>query len=541
MNHSKQSDQTLVWFKRLLLLSPLIFIFYLTRLHIGPLPTNVLELYTGALLLFWIFGLWKLDFQIPQFHRKSSFIIISLFVLSFVIATVTTVINLPPEHIKVPLGILKGWVLAPALLYLMISSTFRTKKDLQLLIDSFIASLSLVALISLIQYITGIFPGPSATYDLRLVWPYLDPWTGEGASANYPALFLSPPLMLAFFSLFKKEGEDKVTNKLFYLTCTLVLTITIYFTKSFGAWLSIIAASSLIIVLRSKHKFVTIALSFILLLLLILSQWSTEKFQWALKTDGDSSTSERIRIWKVSWEMIKESPLTGIGLGQFQTQFELQSPAILGREVTRKEINHALHAHNTPLMFWASTGLLGLISFTLLLLCWLIGIPKRYRFLLLAPFAYLIIHGLIDVFYFKNDLAFSFWFLGSLITVSKNSSIISGHIVHGIKKGRELGFPTANLNLDIHPDVNYGVHLVEVKFPGKKRRGLLYFGPRMTKGLPESIVCEVTILDYSGDLSGKKMNFGIIKKLREPMSFKSPNELKEQIEKDFLIAKNIKI
>jgi hypothetical protein len=191
-------------------------------------------------------------------------------------------------------------------------------------------------------------------------------------------------------------------------------------------------------------------------------------------------------------------------------------------------------------MFWLSNGLLGFLSFVFLVVVWLLPLSREWRWLLTAPLLYYLAHGLIDTFYWKNDLAYSFWFFGGLITIAHNLNIVTGRVGHGIKVGRELGFPTANIRLEKKIDKPYGVYIVSLKIENIKKRGLLYYGPRMTDGLPAEIVCEITVLDFEDDLYEKKMSFKIGKFLRGPLKFSSSEQLKAQIQKDVLAARHMK-
>jgi O-antigen ligase len=537
-------------FRIALICLPALFLLYLVRFWVWflyPLPTNLLEFTTGVLFFLWLIGLWKFQFPRPVFSSRWHLFAVVLFLLASTIATAQIVLHLDMGR-SVPLGIWKGWFVAPALYYLMLISCFRGKKDLNLLIDSGLGIVSLTASLMLLQYFTGFFSEITATYDGRLVWPYLDPLSGLGTSGNYPAFFLAPFLCLAVLRLISfRDSAQKYIDPLFYGACILVLSLALYFTKSYGSWIAIIGATALcsFFVLKGKKKWIGIPLLSLLLLAgLYADQKNTEKFQFALDTTEEvtiSSGSERLNIWKVSGDLIQRDPIWGVGPGQFQRSFERQAPDTLGREVSRKEINHALHPHNTFLMFWLSNGLLGILSFILLIFVWIIPLPREWRWILTAPLLYYLAHGMIDTFYWKNDLAYNFWFFGALMALAQNLNMVSGKVEHGIKVGRMLGFPTANINLDLHLEKPYGVYVVRASVEKIKKKGLLYYGPRKTEGLPETIVCEITLLDFEGDLYDKKVSFHIGKFVRGPMKFDSSDALKVQIEKDVLVARHMKI
>lgn len=529
-------------FQILLLVLPAIFLLYLVRFWIWflyPLPTNVLEFSTAVLLLMWLIGIWKFKFPKPVFSSRWQTISIYIFLIIATIATAKIVLHLDKGR-SVPLGIWKGWIMAPACYFIMLVSTFRSKLEFKKIIDVTVGIIAITALVMTIQYFTGFFSEIITTYDGRLVWPYLDPMSGLGTSGNYPALFIAPFLCLSFISLLlSKQSLDRI----YYIMVGLAMAVTVYFTKSYGAWLAIIGACAIasFFVSSGKKRWLLVPIMTLLLLVgLYFDQKNTEKFQYALDIDEEliiSSGSERLNIWKVSWDLIKRDAIWGVGPGQFQRAFERQAPFTLGREVSRKEINHSLHPHNTYLMFWLSNGIFGLLSFLFLISVWAIPLPREWRWILLTPLLYYLFHGVIDVFYWKNDLAYSFWFFGGLMIIAQNLNFISGKVESGLKVGRELGFPTANIRLDLQLNKPYGVYIVILKIEKIKRKGLLYYGPRRTKGLPKNIVTEITVFDYDEDLYQKDIRFKIGKFIRGPMEFNSIEELKEQLEKDVLVAK----
>ncbi len=528
-------------FQFFLLLTPGLFLFYLYRFQVG-VPTNLLEFTVGILFACWMLGITFLQFPRPILSRWHWCALI-FFLAAATLATIKTVFDLPIGQ-SVPLGIWKGWFVMPTLYYLMLVSCFRTRSELQRLIDVALALVALTSAVMLLQFFTGIFSEVTSTPDFRLVWPYLDPWSGLGASGNYPALFLSPFLCLGFMMLIRSE---KSMEKLFYATCTLMIALAVYFSKSYGAWIAVIGACFLgsFFTFRGVKRWVLTPLFASLLLIgLYADQKNTEKFRYGLDLENQSvitSSEERVNIWKVSWDLIQRDPLFGVGPGQFQRAFTQQAPVTLQRDVSRMEINHALHSHNTFLMFWLSNGILGLLSYLFLVSVWAFFVPKEWRWVLLAPLLYILAHGLIDVTYFKNDLATSFFFLGSLMTIARSTNLVSGTVEEGLKIGRSLGYPTINLQFSSPPEKPYGVYAASVVIDGMKRKGLLYYGPRMVKGQPDEIVCEMSILDFEGDLYGKKLTCEFGEFIRPPKSFSGLLELKKQIEKDVLVAKHRKI
>ena len=106
---------------------------------------------------------------------------------------------------------------------------------------------------------------------------------------------------------------------------------------------------------------------------------------------------------------------------------------------------------------------------------------------------------------------------------------ICGLVVEGDRLGRQLGFPTANLdstNLALPPN---GVYAGATDINGQTYRVALNIGTRPTVALGPQLRVEVHLLDFSGDLYGAELEVHIGAKLRDERRFGSPAELREQI------------
>jgi len=112
--------------------------------------------------------------------------------------------------------------------------------------------------------------------------------------------------------------------------------------------------------------------------------------------------------------------------------------------------------------------------------------------------------------------------------------MISGSVVEGDRRGREIGFPTVNLRLS-DPDKllpRSGVYLAQTKLNGKLFNAMMNVGVRPTVSSEGIKTVEVNILGYSGDLYGADMMFTLHRFIREEKKFSSLEELKKQLEKD---------
>jgi riboflavin kinase/FMN adenylyltransferase len=122
---------------------------------------------------------------------------------------------------------------------------------------------------------------------------------------------------------------------------------------------------------------------------------------------------------------------------------------------------------------------------------------------------------------------------------------LSGHVVRGDARGRQLGFPTANLEgvpEMLPPDGVYAVVVDEVIGPGQALSlgiGVTNIGHRPTivsGGSPKRTV-ETFLLDFDGDLYGRRLRLHVSARLREEKKFGSLDELKAQIALDVTSAR----
>lgn len=111
---------------------------------------------------------------------------------------------------------------------------------------------------------------------------------------------------------------------------------------------------------------------------------------------------------------------------------------------------------------------------------------------------------------------------------------IFGEVIHGDKRGRELGYPTANLECDSDNKLlpANGVYAVMVELDGNNFKGVLNVGRRPTFNLKDLAV-EVHLIDFAGhDLYGKTLRVKFIDRIRGEMRFIAKSDLVEQIQKD---------
>jgi riboflavin kinase/FMN adenylyltransferase len=117
---------------------------------------------------------------------------------------------------------------------------------------------------------------------------------------------------------------------------------------------------------------------------------------------------------------------------------------------------------------------------------------------------------------------------------------IRGEVVHGDKRGRTIGFPTANVLLGRHLEPARGVYAGLVRLPdGATYRGVANIGRRPTVADGVQSRLEVHLFDYEGDLYGQEISVALLSYLRAETKFPSFEALRTQIAIDAQAARDM--
>jgi riboflavin kinase/FMN adenylyltransferase len=108
---------------------------------------------------------------------------------------------------------------------------------------------------------------------------------------------------------------------------------------------------------------------------------------------------------------------------------------------------------------------------------------------------------------------------------------VGGAVIHGDKRGRELGYPTANLRLDPDCGLKHGIYAVRVGAAGKLHGGVASFGrrPMFDNGAP---LLEVFLFDFADDLYGQTIDVAFIAWIRHEEKFETIETLIAQMDAD---------
>lgn len=386
--------------EKLLLITVFCLPLYLIRVSFGFLPTNILEI-LAILSTFYTFA----------YHKKNTFsklkeldTFIPLSILLIIVGVFTSILS--NNNFKAGFGILKSWFLIPILFSFALYITFDKNNFLKLLKAVFWSSFT-VSIVALSYKLLGF-----VAYDNRLSSFYLSP--------NHLAMYLAPGIIFGIY-LYKQE----LKLSWIYLVSILIIALPLYFTFSYGTWISLIIAFTAYYLLFKKRSLKNIFLCLFILLVLIFSQTNSAKLNSIFENYSRSSVSSRVTIWTVSIDLIQQHFIFGIGPGNFQNAYlsmQKYYPPFLEWAVPQP--------HNLFMAFWLQGGLMGLLGF-LMIIIYIIKklylIIKKERALSASPLfiylVYILVHGMIDTTYWKNDLSFLFWitifYSISLITYSR--------------------------------------------------------------------------------------------------------------------------
>ncbi|MBI4435126.1 O-antigen ligase family protein [Candidatus Uhrbacteria bacterium] len=398
---------------------------YLLRTELFGVPTTLLELLAVTFLVVWVIR----HFPVPQLpkgglggvaERLSGVTVTAAFLL----LAATIAVFVAPDRLAA-LGVWKAYFIEPILLF------FAVRHELlraptppsppsgrggilaeQLFVALGVSALVL-SLIAIFQWLTG--------SGLPIPWDIERRVTSVFDYPNALGLFLGPIVVIAFLKIPR-------AIRTFWLAVALLSSIAIILAQSEAAIVSIVATLLIAGLWNKKTRIFSSSLLALLVLLVL--------FVPALRTKltlQDYSGSVRLSQWTETVDMLRDHWFLGAGLSGYPTLFEPYHQA------THLEIFQ--YPHNIILNIWVELGLLGLVSFVLL--AWQIllslrggsststdeAILRRAKGLLrslalprndtqlvaLLALLQMTIHGLVDVPYFKNDLAILTWILLAII------------------------------------------------------------------------------------------------------------------------------
>ncbi len=113
---------------------------------------------------------------------------------------------------------------------------------------------------------------------------------------------------------------------------------------------------------------------------------------------------------------------------------------------------------------------------------------------------------------------------------------VSAKVIHGDKRGRELGYPTANMRLDPDCGLEHGIYAVRVGVGERRYDGVASFGrrPMFDQG---TVLLEVFLFDFAGDLYGETIDVAFLQWIRPERTFDSVDDLVRRMNEDAKLAR----
>jgi len=414
---------------------------YLIRFQIAGLPMTLLE--AMILIVFLIFLIknckslavrTKTNLKLKKIQTRYPWDleIIILLIVSLVAVAIAGWSN-------TALGIWKAYFFEPILLFLVIVNIFQDKKAFGKIVWALAWSALAVSVFGIFQYFTGMyivnpFWAAAATRRITSVFEY----------PNSVGLYLAPIIMLSFGWLLDQLKNRKVEFfRAIGLSFIIILALfAIYFAQSEGALVGLLI-SFVIIGFLSKKKIAWATLGIIIVLIIIITSITPLRNYAVQKiTMNDLSGQIRKLQWKETLTMMKaekEKIIFGTGLASYQqailpfhqegffynfdNDLDFRKKTIESAEYRAthwQPVEIYLYPHNIFLNFWTEIGILGLLLFAWLLIKYFVRVGKlickdgenKYFILGLGGAVLtMIIHGWVDVPYFKNDLSVLFWVL----------------------------------------------------------------------------------------------------------------------------------
>ncbi|TSC62787.1 MAG: Uncharacterized protein G01um1014106_590 [Parcubacteria group bacterium Gr01-1014_106] len=411
------------WRPRFVIVLPLIaHAAYLLRSRVVfgaiDIPTTLLELLLGAAVITGIVH-WRARI-LSELRALPRSVLVSVGVF-LCVATISAFIA---PHPRTAWGHWKAFVIEPIAYAAVLLPLLRVKEGRMLVVRALLwggivsaaASLIAVALCPLFPVhcpLTADFGRLRGIYDVP----------------NSLALVLAPLTVFAGVLAFDSSSPFHLHR---FARRALVLFVpALLFTQSFGGLLSAGIAS--FIFLRKKVKS-TFPLVGVVLVVGLFFLWSTGRITHVFAES--SPLRARAQIWATSAELIRDHPFLGTGLGTFEPAYQAKLHELLAKGAENREQGTETlftvpcclfpplewvvrDPHNVLLSFWLNTGLLGLLSMGALVIFALYRAdprsPTPYTRAAQSALITLLVFGLVDVPYMKNDLTVLWWVYSVLV------------------------------------------------------------------------------------------------------------------------------
>ncbi len=399
---------------------------YLLRFKVGPLPMTILEELILLTTAIWLIKQYPQPWANLRFRAKNwrAYPLSVEIILVLLIAWLALLVG---GNTASALGLWKAYFIEPILVFILFWNVPRGTKNIERGYLFLAGSLLLVSLVAGYQYLTGnlianSFWAAEATRRATSVFGY----------PNAVGLFAGPvSLALLGFLVYQLQQAKKWFNWANLLLAISIILgwLAIFWAQSEGAIIGLLAALVVLGLLANRWSRL-----FVLVLVVVtaITIWQRPDYRAIIEQKirlADLSGQIRQSQWQETWQMLGDGRwLTGAGLANYQATVEpYHHEGIWIKSADKKTkpswqpLEIYLYPHNVFLNFWSELGLVGLIIFVWLWLkatainffnFWHYRGRNKLAWLswgLLGAWLAALVHGLVDVPYFKNDLAVLFW------------------------------------------------------------------------------------------------------------------------------------
>lgn len=362
---------------------------YFVRIPLFSTSISILTIFLCVVCIV-LFFYYHNDLRITTTHKKNFWFLVLIFVLSFV-----PLLWHAPVH---SYGVFIEWIFLPALTSFLLSHHV-THSGYAILQKSILLIFFLTISWALLLLCANIM-----TYDGRLGTSFLSP--------NQLAIFLTP-LFFIVASMIYTTKEKTVRSFLIFLLFSSL--IVLFLTYSFSEFFAVSNTILVLIFILSRRRMIIIYT--LLILCIIGSFFLYQKMIHSDQIFERNSLSSRIMIWDFSVYHIQKFPLIGSGIDGFQTSYLDAQPYFT------PYLEWAVPTpHNLFLTLWISGGFFTFYTFLLLCVYTLYSGLVQYKkydnpvlLFFCAALLSIILSGILDTPYWKNDLAIIFWIIVALI------------------------------------------------------------------------------------------------------------------------------
>lgn len=381
---------------------------YIVRWHYGPLPTTLLE--TGILVTILAFAVecwrqgvappWRTPYTLPA----------ALFLIAGAIAVLVA-----PDR-RAAVGLYRAYIVEPIAFFLVISTVVRSWRQARLVLAGLAVAGVIVCVPNAFVVIQAI---RHHTLNLAVTPPVVIYQT-----SNAVALFINPLIAVAAaLAVYAPDRRERWLSGAFLLLA--VPTSLLSFSR--GGYLAL-AAMALALAVSHRRRAVLVPVALVAAIgVSRVPQVASRLGHEVNLADPNNTLVARFRLWGATLRMLRDHPIFGTGLSGFRASINPYRNGVFTEDL--------IYPHNILLNFWTETGLPGVVAFF-----WLLTQVARvairgwrqataeWRPLqlgVLLALVDIIIHGLVDVPYWKNDLSLEFWVLVGLSWAGRRLSPIT--------------------------------------------------------------------------------------------------------------------